>query len=143
MLFLGPLGGIRTHTSCFEHWNLNPARLPVSPRGVVSPRLTLGDSADVSALCQFEEEFLILDVADKLIENIDVFVQSVNEDRVVVGPLLALQLITQQLHTAHDEGFLLVGEFYGCLFSIAGWYVCDGTAVDNHRRSRDVTDQPK
>lgn len=54
MLFLRPLGGIRTHMSCVEHWNLNPARLPVSPRGVVSPRLTLGDRADLSALCQFE-----------------------------------------------------------------------------------------
>lgn len=60
----------------------------------MSPRLTLGDSADVSALCQFEEEFLILDVADEFIENIDVLVQSVNEDRVIVGPLLAFQLIT-------------------------------------------------
>ena len=120
MLFLRPLGGIRTHTSCFEHWNLNPARLPVSPRGVVSPRLILGDSADVSALCQFEEEFLILDVADEFIENIDVLVQSVSEDRVIVDPLLALQLITQQLHTAHDEGFLFVVEFHGCLFSVWG-----------------------
>lgn len=61
MLFLRPLGGIRTHMFCSEHWNLNPARLPVSPRGVVSPRLTLGDRADLSALFQREEEFFVLD----------------------------------------------------------------------------------
>ena len=87
---------------------------------VIAIGLTLGDSADVSALCQFEEEFLILDVADEFIENIDVLVQNVDEDLIIVGPLLALQLITQQLHTAHDEGFLLVAKFHGCLFSVWG-----------------------
>lgn len=68
----------------------------------MSPRLILGDGAALSALCQFEEEFLILDVTDEFIEDLDVLVQSVSEDLGVVVPLLALQLITQQLHTAHE-----------------------------------------
>lgn len=81
---------------CSEHWNLNPARLPVSPRGVVSLRLTLGDSADLSALRQFKEVFPVLDVADKLIENLDVLVKNIGDDLGEVVGLFAVDLIAYQ-----------------------------------------------
>jgi hypothetical protein len=70
-----------------------------------------------SAHFQSEEEFLVLDAFNEFIEDLDVLAESISDDLGEVVGLLTLQLITQQLHTAHDEGFLLVAEFHVVLLS--------------------------
>lgn len=67
-------------TRSSEHLILNQACLPVSPQGVVSPRLTLGDRADLSALFQREEEFFVLDISNDFIEELDVLVKNTSND---------------------------------------------------------------
>ena len=112
-----PSVGVEPTCPC-GHLILSQARLPVSPRGVVSPRLILGDGADVSALFQSEEVFSILDVANKLIKNLDVLVKNISDDlREVVG-LFAVELLAQQLHAADDQLFCLAVDFHWCLFSM-------------------------